>query len=62
MPTDKRRVLWVVERKYDGEWSSTCRVEYTRRAALREARNFRHYYPEEECRVRPYHPREEKKR
>ena len=62
MPTNRRRVLWVVERKYEGEWSATCRVEYTRRAAQIRAADGKHYDPKSEFRVRAYVPREEKKR
>lgn len=62
MPTDKRRVLWVVEMKSGGRWLPSCRVEYMRRDAVRAAANFQHYYPNTECRVRAYVPREETSR
>ena len=62
MPTDKRRVLWVVESKYGGQWTATCRVWYTRQAALVSAANHQHYYPDAVCRVRAYVPREETSR
>jgi len=63
MPTDKRRVLWVVEQRVGKHWVPIAsRVEYLRREALTAAANYKHWYPEVECRVRAYVPREEKGR
>ena len=63
MPTDKRRVLWVVEVKIRDRWTPLLlRTAHTRRNALTEAANQRHYYPDAITRVRAYVPREEETR